>query len=107
MRTVHSEVFAAGPLQLGARGGCGGKGVIGRVRPPKLLLLGLVAAQVVADCASCFALGVVLSDDIAGTPSPFALKIGYSLTALGFLLFFGPLSGAKSPMYPSCSLHGN
>jgi hypothetical protein len=87
--------------------GCGGKGVIGRVRPPKLLLLGLVAAQVVADCASCFALGVVLSDDIAGTPSPFALKIGYSLTALGFLLFFGPLSGAKSPMYPSCSLHGN
>lgn len=64
--------------------------------PAKVLLGGLVLVQVVADFASCFALGLLLGDNIAGNPSPFALKIGYAITALGFLLFFGPLSVLQS-----------
>jgi hypothetical protein len=57
--------------------------------------LGLAATQVIADLASCFALAALLASTIeqsadATTAGP--LKVGYSITAFGFLLFFGPLS---------------
>eukprot|EP01047_Picozoa_sp_COSAG01_P044477 COSAG01_NODE_4023_length_5426_cov_7.423503_4_plen_784_part_00 len=58
----------------------------------KALLAPIALAQLIADFASCFALGILLADGLYDdTTAPFALKIGYAVTALGFLLFFGPL----------------
>ena len=48
----------------------------------------LTACEVIADFASCFALGALLSP---GSNAPTALIIGYAITALGFTCFFGPL----------------
>eukprot|EP01046_Picozoa_sp_COSAG06_P027170 COSAG06_NODE_2381_length_6980_cov_11.893039_2_plen_631_part_00 len=61
--------------------------------------LGLAATQVIADLSSCFALAALLASTIeesadATTAGP--LKVGYSITAFGFLLFFGPLSVATN-----------
>ena len=66
--------------------------------------LGLAGIQIMADVASCFALGTLLANGISDTPvdvvlskiTPKALIIGYSITAFGFLLFFGPLSVSSS-----------
>eukprot|EP01046_Picozoa_sp_COSAG06_P010666 COSAG06_NODE_586_length_14002_cov_11.579228_11_plen_794_part_00 len=67
----------------------------------------LAAVQVMADVASCYALANLLASRIqaqAGTANStefptgdegvdiVPLEIGYSITAFGFLLFFGPLS---------------
>ena len=69
--------------------------------PAKVLMVALVLVQVASDFASCIALGSLLGDSLyedddpqlsSDTHSPFALKIGYSITALGFLFFFGPYS---------------
>eukprot|EP01045_Picozoa_sp_COSAG04_P015194 COSAG04_NODE_1185_length_7876_cov_15.856629_3_plen_671_part_00 len=59
-------------------------------------LLGLVAIQVVADLASCIALGALLAGGASGQQSPTALLIGYTITAAGFGFFFGPLSVVTS-----------
>ena len=61
--------------------------------------LGLAGTQVIADLSSCFALAALLASTIeesadATTAGP--LKVGYSITAFGFLLFFGPLSVATN-----------
>ena len=61
--------------------------------------LALAATQVVADLSSCFALAALLASTIeqsadATTAGP--LRVGYSITAFGFLLFFGPLSVATN-----------
>eukprot|EP01043_Picozoa_sp_COSAG02_P015655 COSAG02_NODE_672_length_18655_cov_7.874003_7_plen_875_part_00 len=73
------------------------------------LFVCLAAVQVLADVSSCFALvnlmasniefkisnstsTVASSDDVPSLQvDPVPLEIGYSVTALGFLLFFGPL----------------
>ena len=69
-----------------------------RFRRMRRLFLGLVAIQVIADLASCFALGALMAGGIEEEEKrpPSALKIGYIITAFGFLLFFGPLSVATS-----------
>lgn len=60
----------------------------------------LAFAQLLADFASCFALGSLLQQrggGFAGDPhrsSPPALIIGYAVTAAGFVLFFGPAAVA-------------
>ena len=47
--------------------------------------------------ASCFALGTLIAGGISSQKhTPTALIIGYTITAFGFLLFFGPLSVATS-----------
>ena len=61
--------------------------------------LGLAATQVIADLSSCFALAALLASTVqedadATTAGP--LKVGFSITAFGFLLFFGPLSVATN-----------
>jgi hypothetical protein len=56
------------------------------------LVLGMI--QVLADLSSCFALAALLASTVEGTTDATEagpLKIGYSITAFGFLLFFGPL----------------
>ena len=55
----------------------------------RLVFLPLALCQVIADFASCFALGPLL---FSGAQPPAAIKIGYTITAAGFLLFFGPLT---------------
>jgi len=55
----------------------------------RLIFLPLALCQVIADFASCFALGPLLSST---AQSPAAIKIGYTMTSGAFLLFFGPLS---------------
>eukprot|EP01045_Picozoa_sp_COSAG04_P025370 COSAG04_NODE_3319_length_2939_cov_23.714085_1_plen_716_part_00 len=78
-----------------------------RFRGWERLFLGLAGIQVVADLASCFALGALLAGGIEKAANstviespeeetPAALVIGYVLTASGFLLFFGPLSVVSS-----------
>ena len=50
------------------------------------------ALHILADFASCFALGLLLSENLSDgkrTP-PTALLIGYALTASGFVCFIGP-----------------
>ena len=50
------------------------------------------ALHILADFASCFALGLLLSENLSAgkrTP-PTALLIGYALTASGFVCFIGP-----------------
>ena len=53
----------------------------------------------IADLSSCFALAALLASTVeedadATTAGP--LKVGFSITAFGFLLFFGPLSVATN-----------
>jgi hypothetical protein len=55
----------------------------------RLVFLPLALCQVIADFASCFALGPLL---LSSTPSPAALKIGYTVTSIAFVGFFGPLT---------------
>ena len=61
---------------------------------------GLAGAQIVADFSSCFALAALLASSVSDldgkVESAAPLKVGYSITALGFILFFGPLSVATS-----------
>eukprot|EP01043_Picozoa_sp_COSAG02_P012290 COSAG02_NODE_472_length_21636_cov_767.911366_14_plen_846_part_00 len=54
----------------------------------QLVFLPLTLCQVIADFASCFALGPLM---FSSTDSPLALKIGYAVTSASFLFFFGPL----------------
>lgn len=80
----------------------------GRFRPEKeegrlsangilQLLFYLVAfAQIIADFASCFALGSLLKQCSDGDFCEPALLVGFTCTAFGFLLFFAPLSIATS-----------
>ena len=64
-----------------------------RFRSWRRTFLGLAAIQVIADLASCFALGTLIAGGISSQKNtPTALIIGYTITAFGFLLFFGPLS---------------
>jgi hypothetical protein len=65
--------------------------------------LGLAGIQIMADLASCFALGTLIANGISQetriseeTTAPYALIIGYTITAFGFLFFFGPLSVSSS-----------
>jgi hypothetical protein len=69
-----------------------------RFRPWRRTFLGLVGIQVIADLASCVALAALMAGGIEEEEKrpPPALKIGYCITAFGFLLFFGPLSVATS-----------
>ena len=68
-----------------------------RFRGWERTFLGLAGIQVIADLASCFALGALLAGGIESeTDAPIALIIGYCITASGFLLFFGPLSVVSS-----------
>ena len=62
---------------------------------------GLVFVQVLADFASCFALGTLveqaeLAKQLGGTTPPKALRWGYAITACGFLFLFGPASAMAS-----------
>ena len=66
-----------------------------RFRGWQRTFLGLAGIQVLADLASCFALGALLAGRHE-QDTPTALIIGYMLTAFGFLLFFGPLSVGSS-----------
>jgi hypothetical protein len=53
--------------------------------------IGMTGFHVVADFASCFALGLLLSQRVAtGRTPPTALLIGYAITASGFVLFVAP-----------------
>jgi hypothetical protein len=67
-----------------------------------LLTSTLIAWQVLADFASCFALGLLLQQAAVveqtgtGTPPPTALRWGYAITACGFVFLFGPASVAAS-----------
>eukprot|EP01047_Picozoa_sp_COSAG01_P061992 COSAG01_NODE_7816_length_3045_cov_6.803802_1_plen_494_part_00 len=60
----------------------------------------LAGVQIIADFSSCFALAALLASsvkDLDGkVQSAAPLKVGYSITALGFILFFGPLSVVTS-----------
>ena len=70
----------------------------------------LAAVQMAADLSSCYALanlmatrikagvvnGTVIDEEAVVTDDPRPLEIGYSMTAFGFLLFFGPLSVATN-----------
>ena len=68
-----------------------------RFRGWRRTFLGLAAIQVIADLASCFALGTLMAGGISSQKNtPTALIIGYTITAFGFLLFFGPLSVGTS-----------
>ena len=78
-----------------------------RFREWQRVFLGLAGIQVIADLASCFALGALLAGGIEKAANstvvespeeetPAALIIGYMITASGFLLFFGPLSVVSS-----------
>ena len=70
-----------------------------RFRGWQRTFLGLAGIQILADLASCFALGALLANGIDTgqlQETPTALLIGYVLTAFGFLLFFGPLSVGTS-----------
>jgi hypothetical protein len=84
-----------------------------RFRGWRRAFLGLAGTQVIADLASCFALGALMAGGIkqpngVEPSTPTAMIIGYSITASGFLLFFGPLSvvaslrGAADPNRHSC-----
>eukprot|EP01047_Picozoa_sp_COSAG01_P041905 COSAG01_NODE_3627_length_5854_cov_2.571304_6_plen_1138_part_01 len=102
---------AAGIGATSVFGFCVGSGVIAlfveakicrglKISPTKLLFFGLAGVQVAADFASCFALAQLLAESMTTNNvdyvSPFALKIGYSITTAGFLLFLGPLSIIES-----------
>jgi hypothetical protein len=65
-----------------------------RFRSWRRTFLALAAVQILADLASCVALAALMAGGIQEEEkqAPAALKIGYSITAFGFLLFFGPLS---------------
>ena len=68
-----------------------------RFRKQRRVFLGLAVIQILADLASCFALGALIVAGIENEKdAPVALIIGYVLTAFGFLLFFGPLSVGSS-----------
>ena len=70
----------------------------------------LAAVQMAADLSSCYALanlmatriqagvvnGTAIDEEAVVTDDPRPLEIGYSMTAFGFLLFFGPLSVATN-----------
>jgi hypothetical protein len=66
----------------------------------QLFFYGVALAQVLADFASCVALGALLQQlggGFAGDShrrSPPALIVGYAVTAAGFVLFFGPAAVA-------------
>lgn len=68
-----------------------------RFRGWRRTFLGLAAIQIIADLASCFALGTLIAGGISSQKNtPTALIISYTITAFGFLLFFGPLSAGTS-----------
>ena len=69
-----------------------------RFRGWRRTFLGLAGIQVLADLASCVALAALMAGGIEEETKkpPAALKIGYIVTAFGFLMFFGPLSVAGS-----------
>ena len=69
-----------------------------RFRGWRRTFLGLAGIQVLADLASCVALAALMAGGIEEETKkpPAALKIGYIITAFGFLMFFGPLSVAGS-----------
>ena len=56
----------------------------------------IIGFQVVADIASCFALGALMASAIQSDQPPTALVIGYAITASSFVLFFGPLIVVRS-----------
>jgi hypothetical protein len=59
------------------------------------VFIGLAGVQVIADMSSCYALAALLASTIeqtAATQNVGPLKVGYAITAFGFLFFFGPLS---------------
>jgi hypothetical protein len=56
------------------------------------VFVALVGIQVVADFASCFALGSLWLSKIHNGDVPLSLMIGFTITALSFLLFFGPMA---------------
>ncbi len=63
------------------------------------VFLGLAGIQVIADISSCYALAALLASTVehtAATEHVGPLKVGYAITAFGFLLFFGPLSIATN-----------
>ena len=60
------------------------------------VFLSLVGIQVVADFASCFALGMLWLSKIHGADVPPALMIGFTVTAFGFVVFFGPVAMAAT-----------
>ena len=66
------------------------KGVLSRS------FLGLAFAQILADFSSCFALGVLLQQWALQSDVPTAMIWGYTITACGFLLLFGPASVVAS-----------
>eukprot|EP01045_Picozoa_sp_COSAG04_P018755 COSAG04_NODE_1760_length_5665_cov_4.392203_2_plen_786_part_00 len=75
-----------------------------RFRSWRRLFMGLAGIQILADLASCLALGVLLATGFSNVeeatldllPTPTALIFLYVITAAGFVLFFGPLSVVSS-----------
>ena len=57
----------------------------------RLVFLPVALCQIIADFASCFALGPLL---LSSTPSPGPLKIGYFITSSSFVFFFRAAYGA-------------
>ena len=78
-----------------------------RFRGQRPLFLALAGFEVAADLASCFALTVLIASSVKDGGDVGPLKIGYSITAFGFLFFFGPLciasafEGARSAAMPA------
>jgi hypothetical protein len=58
----------------------------------ELLFYVVAFAQVIADFASCFALGTLAQQCSGNGFCPAALIVGFSFTAISFFLFFGPVS---------------
>ena len=54
--------------------------------------LGLAFFQILADFSSCFALGLLLQQWAVDAHVPTAMVWGYTITASGFVLLFGPAS---------------
>ena len=66
-----------------------------RASPPGAGFSSASGVQVIADMSSCYALAALLASTIeqtAATQNVGPLKVGYAITAFGFLFFFGPLS---------------
>eukprot|EP01049_Picozoa_sp_SAG25_P004280 SAG25_NODE_266_length_10666_cov_14.508943_11_plen_871_part_00 len=58
----------------------------------QVLFYVVALAQVIADFASCFALGTLVQQCSDNGFCPAALIVGFSFTAISFFLFFGPVS---------------
>ena len=62
----------------------------------------LASIQVLADFSSCFALVLLLAHRVEERSPPTGLVIGYSITAMSFIFFFGPMAIASNLAIACC-----